>query len=55
MVVGPSRCGTVLVMAAVCVFCGSNSGRDPAYVSATEALGRPLAAIAEWIDTAADA
>ena len=28
----------------VCVYCGSNPGRDPAYVEAAEAFGRALAA-----------
>lgn len=34
----------VMVMDAVCVFCGSNPGRGSVYLAATEALGRHLAA-----------
>lgn len=30
-------------MEAICVFCGSSPGRDPAYVAAAEAVGRLLA------------
>ncbi|WP_282803821.1 hypothetical protein [Secundilactobacillus kimchicus] len=25
----------------ICVFCGSNHGLDPAFITQTEALGRP--------------
>lgn len=30
-------------MTRICVFCGSNSGRDPSFTQAAEALGRELA------------
>ncbi len=32
-------------MQSICVFCGSNPGRDPAYRAAAEQLGRTLAAL----------
>jgi uncharacterized protein (TIGR00730 family) len=33
----------VPALSSVCVFCGSNSGADPAYVEAAQAVGRGLA------------
>lgn len=35
--------GTMAAVAAVCVFCGSSSGRDPRYLDAARELGRALA------------
>lgn len=35
-------------MDAICVFCGSNPGRDPVYLQQAETLGRLLEAMRAW-------